>query len=135
MNEKALESYNHAVECALDIFLTRYNRAQRFAKLGRWQDCVDECERIVVEPPRMEHDLIVYAHLGFALACTGKTGEGAKWLHRILQYNPQHFKALKLLGIVHHAQKEMSQARHYLTRANEVEPGDPLVAEVLQASY
>ncbi|MBK8090784.1 MAG: hypothetical protein IPK32_01970 [Verrucomicrobiaceae bacterium] len=133
MMENALESYNHAVDCAPDIFLPRYNRAQMFAQLGRWQDCVDECMKIKVDLPRIENDLIVYAHLGFALVCTGKTEEGTGWLHRILHYNPKHFKALKLLGIVHHAQKELSQAKIYLTRANEVEPGDPLVAEVLQA--
>ncbi|MBK8091196.1 MAG: tetratricopeptide repeat protein [Verrucomicrobiaceae bacterium] len=133
MKEAALKSLNKAVECDPNLFFPRYNRALLYAYMERWRDCVDECKRIVVHPPRNENDIIVYSYLGFASTRLGRLNEGEKWMRKVLRYDPDHFFSHKVLGIIYFEKKYVSQARRCLLRANQLSPGDPLVAEVLAA--
>jgi hypothetical protein len=49
----------------------------------------------------------------------------------VLHQKPDHFLANKVLGLVHNEQQHPRRARLYLSRADALQPGDPVVSRLL----
>lgn len=54
-------------------------------RIGRWGECLDQLERLLVETP---NDAELHAHLGVCQESIGKTAEAAESLARAWQLNP-----------------------------------------------
>jgi tetratricopeptide (TPR) repeat protein len=129
--EGALAALRRSLEIEPLYFDSRSNLAGMLVRLNRWADCL--AVTCVVDEPSLHSprfsDLLY--NQAVALAGLGRLDESAKDLERVVSYRPDFYVAVRLLGVLHHKQAHLRRARLYLSQAEALQPGDPVVTSLL----
>jgi Flp pilus assembly protein TadD len=103
-----------------------YNLADSLVCMRQWPDCLEVVDAALSEAS-VRHPLEVQMlyYKGISLAGLGRVEEGTQALERVLEAQPDHFYANKLLGACLLDLSQKDKARFYLQRAVELNVNDP----------
>lgn len=123
---KAVKAFRQAVEIRPRVLIGYYNLADSLACLRHWPDCVEVVDAALGEAS-VRHPLEVQMlyYKGLSLAGMGRVDEGMLALERVLEAQPDHFYAHKVLGACLLDLRQTEKARVYLQRAVELNVNDP----------
>lgn len=123
---KAVKAFRHAIEIRPRVLMGYYNLADSLVFLRQWTDCLEVVDAALGEAA-VKHPLEVQMlyYKGISLAGMGRVDEGMQALERVLEAQPDHFYAHKVLGACLLELSQMDKARFYLQRAAELNVNDP----------
>jgi tetratricopeptide (TPR) repeat protein len=127
----AEQAFRKALEIEPRYLGARFNLSHTLVKLRRWKDCHETTLSLLRDDEKARQNLDIIFNAGISLLGMGRHEEGIRVMEGILQHQPDHFPATKLLGMVHHQKQHPRRARHYLTRAEALQPDDREVVGVL----
>jgi Tfp pilus assembly protein PilF len=113
------------------LYTAHGNLSAILVRMDRWQECHEVTMDLLASHPRARHDPDILLNAGTSLAGMGRYEESAEMLEQVLHQKPDHFLANKVLGLVHNEQQHPRRARLYLSRADALQPGDPVVSRLL----
>lgn len=129
--EGALAALRRGLEIEPRYFDARCNLAGILVRLEQWEACLDVASQLNdAALQRPEYSDLLY-NRAVALAGLGRLEEAARDLERVVANRPAQYAAVRLLGVVHHYQAHPRRARLYLSQAEALRPGDPVVTELL----
>ena len=129
--EQAERAFRKSLEIEPRYLGARCNLSGTLVRLKRWQECHEVTTELLNSNPKARRNLDLIYNAGIALAGLERFEESMQIMEGILNHQPDHFFANKLLGMLHHHQQHPRRARQYLSRAETVQPGDPDVSRVL----
>jgi hypothetical protein len=123
---KAVKAFRQAVEIRPRVLMGYYNLADSLVCMRQWPDCLEVVDAALSEAS-VRHPLEVQMlyYKGISLAGLGRVEEGTQALERVLEAQPDHFYANKLLGACLLDLSQKDKARFYLQRAVELNVNDP----------
>jgi Tfp pilus assembly protein PilF len=105
-------------------------RGWAYHGMGRLDDAIAECKRAIEVDPTLGNP---YNDIGAYLIGKGELDDAIPWLERAKRaprYEPRHFPYMNL-GRLYAAKGMIARAIGEFERALELEPGDPVSAEML----
>ncbi len=129
--EAAEKAFRKSLEIEPRYYSSRSNLSAILARLNRWQECHEVTKELMESHPKACQDLNLLLNGGVSLAGMGRFEESAQMLEQVVHQKPDHFIANKVLGLVHNDQRHPRRARLYLSRADALQPGDPVVSRLL----
>jgi len=129
--EGALDALRKSLEIAPHYADARCNLAGVLCRLQRWQECLAVIGKVRESDLQCRRNADFLYNRAIALAGLGRLDESAKDLERVVSYRPDFYLAVRLLGVLHHKQAHLRRARLYLSQAEALQPGDPVVTSLL----
>ncbi len=119
--DQALAAARAHVEAALDDDAGPLLVAEALLLAGSTDDAVAMIEGLAAERP---DDVDVQTLVGWSLERTGRVDEASEALRAVVEKDPTHPRALRLLGMIRRAQFEIPESVALLVRATAADPLD-----------
>ena len=128
---KAADCFRRAIACDPRFVVAHCNLAASLVSLAQWKECHEVTLNAMKRFPQLRSNLNMVYYIGLSQIGMGDYHEGVRLLSQIVQDNPSHFHAHKVLGLVYHHHQDYQRAANHLSQANSIHPGDPEIRQLL----
>lgn len=134
------ESGNHekAVECAYEalkikprLVVARLNLVHSLVCLERWRECLDVSLPLIESYPLVRENDHFMFNVGLSQAGVGHYHSALEIFEPLLERQPEDFKLLKVVGLVHACLRHPQRALAHLQKAKVYQPADPVVQRLI----